>query len=82
MNRDGIGARVKVVAGDLILVDEVHSGRGYQSHYGMRLHFGLGRRQTVDRVEVRWVGGGTDVYRGIAADQLVLLGEGGSIGPD
>ena len=42
-NRDGVGARVKVVAGDLRQVDEVHSGRGYQSHWGSRLHFGLGR---------------------------------------
>ncbi len=30
-NRDGVGARVTVVAGDLTLVDEVHSGRGYQA---------------------------------------------------
>ena len=41
-NRDGVGARVKVVAGDLVQIDEVHSGRGYQSHCGSRLHFGLG----------------------------------------
>lgn len=79
MNRNGIGARVKVIAGDLTLVDEVHSGRGYQSHYGLRLHFGLGRRQTIDRVEVRWMGGSTDVYQGIAVDQLVTLCAGGKV---
>ncbi len=33
-NRDGVGAHVKVVAGDLTALDEVHSGRGYQSDYG------------------------------------------------
>ncbi|UCG58271.1 MAG: CRTAC1 family protein [Phycisphaerales bacterium] len=77
MNRDGVGARVKVVAGDLTLIDEVHSGRGYQSHYGMRLHFGLGDREKIDRVEVRWIGGGADVFENIAADQLVTLTEGG-----
>ncbi|MHC4085301.1 MAG: CRTAC1 family protein, partial [Planctomycetota bacterium] len=52
-NRNGVGAHVKVVAGDLTLLDEVHSGRGYQSHYGMRLHFGLGNREKIDRIEVR-----------------------------
>ena len=57
-NRDGVGARVKVTAGNLTLIDEVHSGRGYQSHYGTRLHFGLGNRDKVDRIEVRWIGGG------------------------
>ncbi len=75
-NRDGVGARVEVVAGDLVLVDEVHAGRGYQSHYGTRLHFGLGRRRRVDRVEVRWIGGGVDVYPDVGIDRPVLLTEG------
>jgi len=75
-NRDGVGARVCVVAGDLTQTDEVHSGRGYQSHYGMRLHFGLGDRTLVDRIEVRWIGGGVDVFENIAADQLIELSEG------
>ena len=77
-NRDGVGARVKVIADDLVLVDEVHSGRGYQSHYGMRLHFGLGSRDRVDRIEVRWIGGGVDAFEDIAADQLLTLTEGSS----
>ncbi|MBL7153499.1 MAG: CRTAC1 family protein [Phycisphaerae bacterium] len=80
-NRDGVGARVKVVAGDLTQIDEVHSGRGYQSHYGMRLHFGLGKRNLVDRIEVRWIGGGTDVLENIAADKLVTIVEGASETP-
>jgi hypothetical protein len=75
-NRDGVGAHVRVVAGDLKLLDEVHSGRGYQSHYGTRLHFGLGNRNRVDRVEVRWIGGQVDVFEDVAADQLVTLTEG------
>ncbi|MHC4582595.1 MAG: CRTAC1 family protein, partial [Planctomycetota bacterium] len=75
-NRFGVGARVRVVIGELALVDEVHSGRGYQSHYGSRLYFGLGRHNRVDRVEVRWIGGRTDVFRDIPADRLVTLTEG------
>lgn len=75
-NRDGVGARVKVVAGDLTLIDEVHSGRGYQSHYGTRLHFGLGKRERLDRIEVRWIGGGVDVLKDIAVDQLLTITEG------
>jgi hypothetical protein len=77
-NRDGVGARVTVIAGDLNLIDEVHSGRGYQSHYGTRLYFGLGKQNHVDRIEVRWIGGGIDVFKDIAADQLLILTEGGS----
>lgn len=75
-NHDGIGANVKVVAGDLMLVDEVHSGRGYQSHYGTRLNFGLGNRQKIDRVEVHWIGGGVDVLEDIPVDQCLMITEG------
>jgi hypothetical protein len=75
-NRDGVGARVKVVAGDLTLIDEVHSGRGYQSHYGMRLHFGLGNREKIDLIEVRWIGGGVDVFKDITVDRLLKITEG------
>jgi enediyne biosynthesis protein E4 len=75
-NRDGVGARVRVVAGDQTWVDEVHSGRGYQSHYSSRLYFGLGPRDKIDRVEVRWLGGSTEVFDGIKADRLIRLTEG------
>jgi hypothetical protein len=75
-NRDGIGARVEIVAGDLTQIDEVHSGRSYQSHYGTRLHFGLGRRDRVDRVEVRWIGGGIDRLQDVDADQRITIVEG------
>ncbi len=74
-NRDGVGAQVRLVVGDLVLVDEVHSGRGYQSYWGGRLHFGLGPRKRVDRIEVRWIGGGTDVLEDIAVDQVLTLFE-------
>ena len=75
-NRDGVGARVRVTAGDLVQTDEVHSGRAYQSHFGSRLHFGLGKRDRVDRVEVRWIGGGVDVFENLDVDRLVTLTEG------
>jgi hypothetical protein len=75
-NRDGVGARVRVAAGDLVQVAEVHSGRGYQSHYGSRLHFGLGPHQRADRVEVRWIGGGVDVLENVPADQRLVVREG------
>ncbi len=75
-NRDGVGAQVEVVAGPLRLVAEVHSGRGYQSHYGQRLQFGLGKQTHVDRIEVRWIGGGTDILRNVDVDQVVTILEG------
>ena len=78
-NRDGVGARVWVEAGNRVQVAEVLSGRGYQSHFGTRLHFGLAERQRIDRIEVRWIGGGRDLIRDIPAGQIVQIHEGGRL---
>ena len=74
-NRDGIGAKVKVVVGDLVLVDEVHSGRSYQSDFGRRLHFGLGQRDKVDRIEIQWPRGQKDVIKAPVVNQILTLKE-------
>ena len=74
-NRDGVGARVSVTAGDLRLVDEVHSGRGYQGHHGSQLHFGLGERDQVDLIEVQWIGGESTVVRDVLPGQVVTIRE-------
>jgi len=76
-NRDGVGARVYVVAGDLKQMDEVHSGRGYQSHWGTRLHFGLAKNERVERIEVHWPRSGVvDILEDVPADQLRTIVEG------
>jgi hypothetical protein len=55
-NRDGCGARVKVIAGDLTQYREAHSSGGYLTQSSPVLHFGLGKAATVDRVEIIWPG--------------------------
>jgi len=79
-NRDGVGARVTVTAGESVQIAEVHSGRSYQSHYGSRLHFGLGTHNPVDRIEVHWLGGGVDVLENVTVDRQVLIVEGSTAG--
>ncbi|MGA2621101.1 MAG: ASPIC/UnbV domain-containing protein, partial [Thermoguttaceae bacterium] len=76
-NRDGVGARVYVVAGDLQQMDEVHSGRGYQSHWGTRLHFGLAKNQRVERIEVHWPRSGVvDILEDVPVDRMLTIVEG------
>ncbi len=75
-SRDAVGSRVRVVAGDRAQIAEVHSGRGYQSHYGTRLHFGLGKQDRVTQIEVRWLGGEVEIFRDLPADRLLILTEG------
>jgi hypothetical protein len=53
-NRTAIGARVRVVSGEHSQIDEVHSGSSVMSQGDLRLHFGLGKAQTIDLIEVKW----------------------------
>jgi len=75
-NRNGIGARVIVVAGGLKQMDEVRSGASYLSQNDLRLHFGIGDATKVDRVEVLWPGGQKDVFENLKANQIIVLEEG------
>ena len=75
-NRSAFGARVTVTAGDLVQVDERRSGGSYLSQNDVRLHFGLEKRQKVDRIEVRWPGGGVDTVSGVEANRFITITEG------
>jgi enediyne biosynthesis protein E4 len=75
-NRGAVGARVKVVAGDLVQADEVRSGDSYLSQSDTRLHFGLEKRAKVDLIEVRWPGGAVERVTGVAANKILTITEG------
>ncbi len=75
-NRNAVGARVRLTAGKLTQVDEVHSGDSYLSHSDWRLHFGLGSASVVDQVEVRWPGGKVETLRNLPVDQVITVVEG------
>lgn len=75
-NRDGVGSHVRVTAGGCSQLAEVHSGRGYQSHHGTTLHFGVGEAKGIERIEVQWLGGGIQVLENVSVDQLINIVEG------
>jgi hypothetical protein len=75
-NRDAIGARVTIEAGDRRQTAEVRSGGSYISHNDMRVHFGLGEATGVDRITVRWPSGRVDTIASLAADRFYHLVEG------
>jgi len=49
-NRSAIGARVEIEAGGRKQISEVRSGGNYLSQDDMRIHFGLGETERIDRV--------------------------------
>jgi len=71
-NRSAVGARVKV-DGQLA---EVRSGGSYISHNDMRLFFGLGSAQRIERIEVRWPNGTLETLADLTADQELTILEG------
>jgi enediyne biosynthesis protein E4 len=78
-NRDGIGARVKVVSGDLTQITEVYSGGSYLSQNDLRLHFGLEKRTKVDLIEVHWPSGTVDKIFDSAVNKIITIKEGRGI---
>ena len=74
-NRDGIGVKVTVNAGDKRLTAERHSGGSYLSESDPRLHFGLGAAGGPVTLELRWPSGIRQVLRGVPVDRLVVVDE-------
>ncbi len=74
-NRDGYGASLEAVAGDLHQYVQAVSGSGYLSQSDPRPHFGLGSHGEVDRLIVRWPSGTVQTLEHIPADQILTVKE-------
>ena len=74
-NRDGFGAKVKVHAGDTVQVAELVSGSGYFSANAKELHFGLGRGDRIDRIEIQWPSGTRQTFSQLGVDQTLIIVE-------
>ena len=75
-NRDGIGARIALLAGGRARVQEVRSGSSYSSSSDMRVHFGFGQTSKIEYVEVRWPSGLIEKFQDLAVDSIHDLREG------
>ena len=75
-NRDAIGARVEIDAGGRTQIGEVRSGGSYLSHNDMRVHFGVGSAQRVERIRIRWPDGKAETRGAMNTRQYVTIREG------
>ncbi|WP_446743959.1 CRTAC1 family protein [Silvibacterium acidisoli] len=78
-NKLALNARVKVVAGDLVQLEEVNSGGSYLSQNDLRLHFGLGAHERIDSATVLWSDGKTESFSNLAADRFYSIREGAGV---
>ncbi len=74
-NRNGYGAKVKVIAGDLIQIREHTSAHGYNSSNDPTLMFGLGQHDRVDTIEILWPSGVLQHMENIDVRQTVTAVE-------
>ena len=69
-NRSAIGAQVRVFWNGQQQLQEVSGGSGFCAQNQRRLHFGLGKTDHVDRVEIRWPSGRVQTIASPALDQI------------
>ncbi len=71
-----LNARLRATAGDLVQQDEVRSGGSYLSQSDLRIHFGLGNHEKLDKLEIFWPSGKVETLTNLAADHFYTLKEG------
>lgn len=74
-NRDGIGARARVVCGKARQLQELHSSASYLSSNERMFHFGLGPSPSVDTLEISWPSGKIQKFENISANRRILIDE-------
>ncbi len=74
-NRDGIGARIKVVTKSGAQFNHMTTSGGYASSSAGPVHFGLAGNAKVDLVEIHWPSGIVQAMKDVAADRIVAVKE-------
>lgn len=75
-NRDGIGAKVKIVVNGVTQTDEAKGGMSYQAAHDPRLHFGLGNAAQIATLNVVWPSGAFTKLTNVPADRCITIKEG------
>ena len=71
---NGLGSRIKIVAGDQQLIREVDGGgSSHLSQNSTISHFGLGAQTTIDSLIVTWIGGEQQLLTNLSANQLLTI---------
>jgi hypothetical protein len=84
-NRSGIGTRLRCVThppGETKphqQIDEVRSGGSYISQNDLRMHFGIGKAERVELLEIRWPSGAVDTLKDVKPNQMIVVKEGEGI---
>ncbi|WP_263353029.1 CRTAC1 family protein [Acidicapsa acidisoli] len=78
-NRLALNARVQATAGELVQLGEVISSGSYLSQNDLRIHFGLGSHDRVDKAKVLWPDGRVETLTNLAVDRFYSIKEGSGV---
>ena len=74
-NRDGIGARIKIVTNEMIQIREISGGGSFMSQHMKATHFGIGKHKTIDELIILWPSGIVQTLTNIPANQRLRVSE-------
>jgi enediyne biosynthesis protein E4 len=74
-NRDGIGARIKLVTKSGTQYNHMTTSVGYASSSDGPVHFGLGPDSRADVIEIHWPSGIIQTLQDVAADRILKVAE-------
>ncbi len=74
-NRLAVGAQLTVKAGNLLVYREVKGSEGFGATSPYRQHFGLGRQQRIDSLEIRWPSGQKHEFHDLEVNHILALRE-------
>jgi len=74
-NRDGIGAKIRLMAGGQAQYTHYTTASGYASSSAGPVHFGLGSAKVVDEIEIRWPSGTVQTLKNVQADRIMKVVE-------
>ena len=74
-NRAGIGARLTATVEGQKLIRDLFPQNGFMGQGPAEIILGLGDAKEIDRLEVRWPSGKTQIYKNLAANRYFLLKE-------
>jgi hypothetical protein len=80
-NRDGRGAALKLTTEGFTEYRQAEGGMSYMSANDPRIAFGLGRRKTIDLLEITWPSGIVDKLSNVPINQIITVKEGSGMVP-
>jgi hypothetical protein len=78
-NLQGIGSLVKITSDSLTQFYEHYLSRGYESSVDPTIHFGLGDRKSIGKVEIWWPDGGYELLRNVPVDTLLEINQANAV---